>query len=194
MCVGLIALVCYAAVSPRSLHYVEYNQRFYENVQRATLVVLPSICLYGWTVVDWTGGRGKTPNDENHDVAAAIRQERRPDSNPIHILIRAMCQSFTVGYLMIFIVEIALTTLLRLAVFAWCEPSLFGAYSKAENVLPDLPPPAWLVLPWVLRERKLRVKRITLLVADFLTSCVASPIVEEAAKLQLLQRSVPLSK
>jgi hypothetical protein len=198
-CAGLIALVCYAAVSPRSLHFVEYNQRFYENVRRALLVVLPSLCLYGWTVVDWSGGRWKSSTGDNV-VPVPAPQEERQQSNPIHFLIRALCHSFTVGYFTIFILEIALTTLVRLAVFAWWEPKLLVAttppvaLSEADNVAVELLSPAWLVLPWVLRERKLRVKRITLLVADFLTSCVASPIVEEVAKLLLLQQTFPLSK
>jgi hypothetical protein len=199
ICAGLIALMCYAAVSPRSLHFVEYNQRFYENVKRAALVVLPSLCLYGWGVVDWSGGRGKLPSGEDVLASPTTREEHQ-GSNPIHILIRAMFHSFTVGYLTIFVLEIVLTTLLRLAVFAWWEPNLFASPSPpvtlvgAEKVALDMFPPPWLILPWVLRERKLRVKRITLLVADFLTSCVSSPIVEEVAKLMLLQRSVPLSK
>ncbi|KAL3909681.1 MAG: hypothetical protein SGARI_002479 [Bacillariaceae sp.] len=43
-------------------------------------------------------------------------------------------------------------------------------------------------------EHGFRLKRITLLVADFVTSCVASPVVEEYLKLRLLQWNMPLSK
>lgn len=51
-----------------------------------------------------------------------------------------------------------------------------------------------LVLPWVLRENKYRLKRITLFAADFLSSCVASPVIEEYVKLKILQLSVRLPR
>jgi hypothetical protein len=202
-CAGLAAIVAYAAVSPRSLHFVEYNQKFYENVRRVTLVVLPPLFLYGWAAVDWTGGYGKFPTYETAHLIPP--PEWSKGSNPVHHLIRAMSRSFTAGYVTTFVLEIVLTTFLRLAVFAWWEPGLFAPpFSPSvdvDNENPSLgaaslgvPPPAWLILPWVLRERKLRVKRITLLVADFLTSCVASPIVEEVAKLILLQWTIRLPK
>merc|ERR1711865_524790 len=54
--------------------------------------------------------------------------------------------------------------------------------------------PSLFILPWVLREYKYRPKRITLLVADIVTSCIACPIIEEFTKLRLLQWTIPLSK
>ena len=204
VCSGIIALLCYSAVSPRTLHFIEYNRHFYENLRRAALVVIPPLIVYSWGVVNWTGDVGKaTVGDET---------TRHPfsDSNPIHSLIRAMSRSFTLGYIWIFFLEIALTTLLRLSVFAWWEPEMFAmpkppladAFPVVDEsnggVLGGLsgqaPPPAWLILPWVLREHRFRVKRITLLVADFVTSCVMSPIVEEYFKLRLLQWNIRLSK
>lgn len=51
-----------------------------------------------------------------------------------------------------------------------------------------------LVLPWVLRENRYRPKRITLFAADFGTSCIACPIIEEYIKLRILQWSVKLPR
>ena len=202
VCSGIIAMLCYAAVSPRTLHFVEYNRHFYENLRRAALVVIPPLVVYSWGVVDWTGGLGKS-TDEGTGLPLS-------NSNPIHTLIRAMSRSFTWGYAWILVVEIALTTVLRLSVFAWWEPEMFAmpkpplsdAFSSADEngggilggLSGEAPPPAWLILPWVLREHGFRVKRITLLVADFVTSCVMSPMVEEYLKLRLLQCNVKLSK
>ena len=166
--------------------------------------MIPPLVVYSWGVVDWTGGMGKrAPSDET-------TRRLFSDSNPIHTLIRTMSRSFTLGYGWVFVVEIALTTLLRLAVFAWWEPEMFalpkpplvdafsGVDENSSGVLGSLsgqaPPPAWLILPWVLREHGFRVKRITLLVADFVTSCVMSPMVEEYLKLRLLQWNIKLSK
>ncbi|KAG7345566.1 ion channel [Nitzschia inconspicua] len=203
LCACLATIVSYAAVSPRSLNFVEYNQKFYENLLRVALVVLPPLCLYGWAVVDWSGGGDKIPVAGN--VNNIPFQEQLHGNSPIHDLIRAMSRSFTLGYMGVFVLEIVLTTFLRLAVFSLWEPNLFGPPQAPSAMLDGkngfsggsslgLPPPAWFILPWVLREHKFRVKRITLLIADFLTSCVAAPIVEEVSKLLLLQWTVPLSK
>jgi hypothetical protein len=205
VCSCIIALLCYAAVSPRTLHYLDYNRHFYENLRRAALVVIPPLIVYSWGVVDWTGGVGKP--GANHEARSTSLFS---DFNPIHNLICAMTRSFTFGYAVIFVLEIALTTLLRLAVFAWWEPEMFttpkppfaDTFSTAAQhdggvaggLSVQVPPPAWLILPWVLREHRFRVKRITLLVADFVTSCVMSPIVEEYFKLRLLQWNMKLAK
>ena len=92
--------------------------------------------------------------------------------------------SFTFGYALAFIMEILLTTVVRLGVFCFWEPNIF-------KLSPKVP---ILVLPWVLRENKYRPKRITLFLADFLSSCVASPIIEEYVKLKMLQLSVRLPR
>ena len=92
--------------------------------------------------------------------------------------------SFTVGYALAFILEIIMTTVLRLGVFAVWEPNIF-------KLCPKVP---LLVLPWVLRENRYRPKRITLFAADFLSSCVASPIIEEYVKLKILQLTVRLPR
>ena len=88
------------------------------------------------------------------------------------------------GYAVTFLVEIMATTLVRLAAFYFFERDVF-------DLAPNVPIP---VLPWVLREINYRPKRITLFSADFGSSCVAAPIIEEAAKLLLLSRTATLPR
>jgi hypothetical protein len=97
--------------------------------------------------------------------------------NDINAVCNTFFTSFTAGYLVAFVCEILATTAVRLGVFCWLEPKIF-------QLAPKVPIP---VIPWVLREIRYRPKRITLVAADFGTSCVASPIVEEYIKLKVLQ-------
>ena len=85
--------------------------------------------------------------------------------------------SFTLGYALAFILEIIVTTLLRLGVFLLWEPAIF-------SLTPEVPS---VILPWVLREKQYRPKRITLFACDFGASCIASPIIEEYLKLKIVQ-------
>lgn len=153
-----VALVCYSAVSPRTLPLTEYNLRFYENIRIVSLAtiapVIEMISVF----------------DAGH--------------NDINAVINTFFFSFTLGYVLTFVVEILGTTLLRLLVFRWLEPDVF-------NLAPKVP---ILILPWVLRENLYRPKRITLFAADFVTSCVASPIIEEYAKLLILQSTTSLPR
>jgi len=95
----------------------------------------------------------------------------------INRAISTFTSTFTLGYVMCFVCEIVWTTILRLGVFLVWEPQIF-------KLTPRVP---MVVLPWVLRENKYRPKRITLFAADFATSCVAAPIIEEYIKLKLVQ-------
>ena len=104
--------------------------------------------------------------------------------NDINSVIHTFFSAFTAGYGLTFIMEIAVATLIRLGVFACLERDIFTLTPRA---------PA-LVLPWVLRDVKYRPKRITLFAADFCTSCVASPIIEEYVKLLILQWTVNLPR
>jgi hypothetical protein len=106
-------------------------------------------------------------------------------NNDINSVVNTFFVSFTVGYVATFIVEILATTATRLAVFGWLEPQVF------EQLTPRIP---IVILPWVLRENKYRPKRITSFAAEFLTSCVAAPIIEEYSKLILLQSTTTLPK
>jgi len=76
------------------------------------------------------------------------------------------------------------TTVIRLGVFLIWEPSIF-------SLSPTVP---LIVLPWTLREQQYRPKRITLFAADFITTCVASPIIEEYMKLKVVQLSTKLPR
>lgn len=95
----------------------------------------------------------------------------------INRAISTFTSTFTLGYVMCFVCEVVWTTILRLGVFLVWEPQIF-------KLTPRVP---MVVLPWVLRENKYRPKRITLFAADFATSCVAAPIIEEYIKLKLVQ-------
>ena len=85
--------------------------------------------------------------------------------------------SFTLGYILAFVSEVIVTTIVRLGVFKIWEPSIF-------KLTPEVPS---LILPWVLREKQYKPKRITLFAADFGASCIASPIIEECLKLMVVQ-------
>jgi hypothetical protein len=111
----------------------------------------------------------------------AVFDGRENDANSV---LRPFFMSFTVGYLIAFCFEIVVTTLVRLGVFSLLEPDIFA-------LAPTVPV---LIIPWVLRENKYRVKRITLLAIDFCSSCVASPIIEEYIKLKVLQWTVNLPR
>jgi hypothetical protein len=104
--------------------------------------------------------------------------------NDINSVTNAFFYSFTLGYAATFFVEILATTLLRLAVFYWFEQDVF-------SLAPKVPVP---ILPWVLREKNYRPKRITLFAADFGTSCIVCPIIEEFIKLALLQWTTRLPR
>eukprot|EP00547_Thalassionema_nitzschioides_P005160 CAMPEP_0194217836 /NCGR_PEP_ID=MMETSP0156-20130528/22354_1 /TAXON_ID=33649 /ORGANISM="Thalassionema nitzschioides, Strain L26-B" /LENGTH=935 /DNA_ID=CAMNT_0038946981 /DNA_START=15 /DNA_END=2819 /DNA_ORIENTATION=+ len=104
--------------------------------------------------------------------------------NDVNSVMTSFYSSFTVGYTLSFGLEILCTTLIRLGVFLFWEPNIF-------KLSPKVPIP---ILPWVVREVKYRPKRITLFVADFLTSCIASPIIEEYIKLLMLHWSVQLPR
>jgi hypothetical protein len=153
-----VALLCYCAVSPRNLPLADYNMKFNENMRIVSLALIAPMI--------------------NFLLVFDTRQ------NDINDVVTTFYQSFTVGYVLAFMLEIVLTTLIRIGVFAWWEPEIF-------KLSPNIPS---LVVPWVLRETGYMPKRITLFAADFLTTCVASPIVEEYVKLKILQWSVDLPR
>ena len=95
----------------------------------------------------------------------------------INHAISTFTSTFTLGYVMCFVSEIVWTTILRLGVFLIWEPAIFKLTPRVPTI----------VLPWVLRENKYRPKRITLFAADFASSCLAAPIIEEYIKLKLVQ-------
>lgn len=104
--------------------------------------------------------------------------------NNLNEVINTFFASCSLGYTMAFASEILLATFIRLGVFSLFEKGIF-------YLSPRIPV---FILPWVLRENGYRPKRITLFAADFLTSCVASPVVEEFFKLKILQWSTELPR
>jgi hypothetical protein len=104
--------------------------------------------------------------------------------NDINTVTNTFFVTFFLGYAGIFVSEIVVTTLLRLVIFLFFEREVFTLTPKVPIV----------VLPWVLRELKYRPKRITLFAADFATSCVVCPIIEECVKLLLLQCTAKLPR
>jgi hypothetical protein len=153
-----MSLLSYSAVSPRTLALTEYNLQFYENVRLVCLSTIAPV-FYFLTVFD-------------------------AHENDINSVTNSFFFTYFLGYTGTFLVELLTTTLLRLFVFWWFEPTVF-------SLTPKVP---LLVLPWVLREMKYRPKRITLFAADFGTSCIACPVIEECAKLFLLQRTSKLPR
>ena len=142
-CLLAVSLLSYAAVSPSTLPLTEYNLQFYENFR---LVCLSTIApaVYMLCVFD-------------------------PRENDVNLVMNIFSVTFFFGYAGIYILELIATTIVRLALFLWLEPSIF-------SLTPNVPLP---VLPWVLRDWQYRPKRITLFAADFASSCIACPIIEE---------------
>jgi hypothetical protein len=157
--IGLsMALLSYFAVSPRTLPFPEYNRLFLLNLSTVGIGTLVPIITF-LAVFD---GR-------YNNINTAI--------GTCHI-------SFSLGYALTLILEIIVTTAVRLGVFRIWEPSIF-------SLTPSVPS---IILPWVLREKQYKPKRITLFAADFCASCVASPIIEEYMKLKMVQWSCKLPR
>ena len=156
-CLVLGALVCYSAVSPRTLPLVEYNRHFYTNMRIAYLAIIPPTLIFLFVL--------------------------NPAQNDINQLVNCFYNSFTLGYVSAFVMEILAVTLVRLIVFYIWEPDVF-----------KLAPTPFFLIPWTLREHKYKPKRISLFAADLASSCVACPLVEEYLKLKLLQFTVQLPR
>ena len=157
--IGLsMALLSYFAVSPRSLPFPEYNRLFLQNFSTVGIGTIAPIVTF-LAVFD---GR-------YNNINTAI--------GTCHI-------SFSLGYALTLILEIFVTTAVRLGVFSIWEPSIFF-------LTPSVPS---IILPWVLREKQYKPKRITLFAADFCASCLASPIIEEYMKLKVVQWSCKLPR
>jgi hypothetical protein len=95
-----IALLCYSAVSPRTIPLTEYNLRFFENIRNLALAFVGPAAIF-------------------FSISEA---EQNPDVNPI---INTFFVSFTIGYILTFCMEVFATTGIRLAVFGWLEPTVF---------------------------------------------------------------------
>ena len=103
-CILLSTIVCYAAVSPSTLPYLEYNAKFYEILRTASLtVVIPSLIFL--LVVDMNN---------------AIIPRNDPNE-----LMSAFFWMFTVGYAGCFLAQVVSATFIRLAAFSIWEPNVF---------------------------------------------------------------------
>lgn len=107
-----------------------------------------------------------------------------PTQLNVNELISTFYTAFVFVFPAIFMTEVVAATVLRLATFVTWEPVIF-------KLTPEIPT---IVLPWVLREQGYHPKRITLFVADFFTSCIACPIIEEAGKLVLVNLCLSLPR
>eukprot|EP00557_Chaetoceros_sp_GSL56_P000243 CAMPEP_0176501246 /NCGR_PEP_ID=MMETSP0200_2-20121128/14053_1 /TAXON_ID=947934 /ORGANISM="Chaetoceros sp., Strain GSL56" /LENGTH=1004 /DNA_ID=CAMNT_0017900109 /DNA_START=140 /DNA_END=3154 /DNA_ORIENTATION=+ len=149
-------LLCYCAVSPRTLPFAEYNQKFKKNIQRVMLMYL----VPGVTFL-------------------LVFDSKETSANA---LVNTFYASATLGYSVALILEVIVTTLIRLGVFLIWEPAIF-------ELTPQVP---LIILPWTLREQSYRPKRITLFAADFAATCIASPIIEEYVKLKIVEFTTKL--
>lgn len=97
----------------------------------------------------------------------------------INYLIRTFFTAATAGYLGSFLTEIVAATGLKLLAFYRLEPHMHAA-------CPEIPS---IHLPWVWKTDcvSYRPRLLTLLIADLAINCLASPIIEEAAKLLCYQ-------
>jgi hypothetical protein len=153
-----VVLLSYSAVSPRTAETVDYITKVKQNLRTASLIsVVPFLVLL------------------------SIIEAKESDINSIVTTFYHSCVS---GYMFAFGLEIALTTVVRLLVFAVWEPEIY-------QLTPRVP---LIMLPWTLRESLYRPRRITLFSADFLASCVVSPFVEEGIKLKILQSVTDLPR
>lgn len=90
-------------------------------------------------------------------------------------LVRTFFTAATTGYVGTFLAEVVAATALKLAAFYHLEP-------KMHATCPEIPS---IHLPWVWKESctGYRPRLVTLLVADLAINCLASPLIEEGAKL-----------
>lgn len=93
----------------------------------------------------------------------------------INHLIQTFFTAATAGYVGVFLGEIVVATGLKLLAFKKLEPGMHAS-------CPEIPS---IHLPWVWKSdcTGYRPRLLTLLVADLMINCLASPVIEEAAKL-----------
>jgi hypothetical protein len=109
MCLILSAVVCYAAVSPHTLPFLEYNQQFYEICRIASLACIPPL------------------------VVSVMVVDRA--TNQVPCLVNGFYCAFTLGYVITFGLEIVAATVTRLAVFAVWEPRVYDMTPQVPLVM-----------------------------------------------------------
>jgi len=188
-CISLAMFMAYSAVSPgHNLSMYEFNQRYNEVLKLVAWTSLPPLATFWFGMVDVLDERSivvssqilddddTNDNDNDNEEDRPIRR-RNPHKTTMSKLVSAFFNSFTWGYCLLFSLQVVATTLARLAIFFRWERPVF-------DLTPKIPV---LIIPWVLRENGYKPKRITLLVQDFVASCLLGPIIEEYLKVVLLR-------
>ena len=103
----------------------------------------------------------------------------------VHGFVKVFYGAFTTGYVAAFLGQIIMATLSRNAVLQVMEPELVTAMTQAA-MGPGVPLTS---LPWVLRDHGFQPTPLTTFASEFLVDCVASPLLEEGAKLWIVLRS-----
>jgi hypothetical protein len=188
-CMALAMFLSYSAVFPgHHLTMYEFNQKVYSVLKLVAWTSMPPLAIFWLGIVDVVDDsnttRETTTTVTNKKDATIMDEEdeepirrRNPHKTTVATLISAFYNAFTWGYCLLFGLQIAVTTFIRLAIFFRWERPVF-------DMTPHIP---LVIVPWVLREHGYKPKRITLIVQDFVTSCLLCPILEEYTKLVLLQ-------
>lgn len=171
----------------------EFNQKVHSVLKLVAWTSLPPLAIFWFGIVDVID-ESKTIRETTTTVAVANKEDatttttmdeedeepirrQNPHKTTVATLISAFYNAFTWGYCLLFGLQIAAATFIRLAIFFKWERPVF-------DMTPHIP---LVIVPWVLREHGYKPKRITLIVQDFVTSCLLCPILEEYTKLVLLQ-------
>ena len=106
-------------------------------------------------------------------LTAALFNDRIHD---VDDLVGVVTRGVSVGYLRVVISEVLMCTVVKLALLRFLEPQVVRAL-RSET-------PLW-VLPWVLREKGIRLKPLSIFSIQLAISCVVAPLLEETAKLTI---------
>lgn len=179
-CISFAMIMAYMAIPPggpnRSMY--EFNQQYTEVLRLVAWTSLPPLATFWFGMVDVLDDeRSISSSIGDDDEEGGPIRRRNPHKTTMSKLISAFFNSFTWGYCLLFALQVGATTLARLAIFFRWERPVF-------DLTPKIPV---LIIPWVLRENGYKPKRITLIVQDFVASCLLSPIIEEYLKVVLLQ-------
>lgn len=148
-----VTILSYLSVVPQTLAPTEYNLAF-----KALVVRVSSSML--WPAF----------------ILAVIFRGADADVNA---MIGLFVSAFFLGYPILYVLELLLISLARVAILKVTDPNVF------ERLCPRVP---GLILPWMLREEKYIPSRLTTLLFSAVSSCAVAPAVEEFFKLKLLRR------
>jgi len=150
-----VTILSYLSVVPQTLAPTEYNLAF-----KALVVRVSSSML--WPAF----------------LMVAIFRGADADVNA---MIGLFVSAFFLGYPILYVLELLLISLARVAILKLTDPKVF------ERLCPRVP---GLILPWMFREEKYLPSRLTTLLFSAVSSCVVAPVVEEFFKLKLLRSAL----